>query len=138
LPQGHIPIDASNRQTVVTHREYLEMRLQGKRGMRKSKFRPEAIAIFERVVKRGNLQPDDLLSAEHHRDGFRELLIAAGLRSAGRNLKCPLSTGLMLTILRNPRINLKLLAENAGTSVAMLDQFYLKRLTVDMDVAELV
>ena len=38
----------------------------------------------------------------------------------------------------NPRINLKLLADNSGTSVAMLDTFYLKRLSVDLNVEELV
>lgn len=42
----------------------------------------------------------------------------------------------MLTILRNPRVNLKLLAANAGTSVQMLDASHLKKLTVDMSVEE--
>jgi hypothetical protein len=44
----------------------------------------------------------------------------------------------MMRIRANPRINLKLLAENVGTSVFMLDSFYLKKLTVDMHVEELV
>ena len=43
----------------------------------------------------------------------------------------------MMRIKANPRINLMLLADNAGTSVAILDKFYLKRLTVDLNVEEL-
>lgn len=35
-----------------------------------------------------------------------------------------------MRIKANPRINLKLLADNAGTSVAMLDTFYLNRARV--------
>ena len=73
---------------------------------------------------------------------FRELLDAAGLRrdmdGNVRNLKSLRSTGLMMRIKSNPSINLKLLAQNVGSAVAMLDTFYLKRLTVDMHVEELV
>ena len=38
----------------------------------------------------------------------------------------------------NPRINLKLLSVAVGSSVTMLDQFYLKPLTMDMHVEELL
>ena len=73
---------------------------------------------------------------------FRELLLAAGLRTDSfgnvRNLKSLRSTALMMRIKANPHINLKLLADNAGTSVAMLDKFYLARLTVDLNIEELV
>lgn len=123
-------------------RPYLEMRIQGKTGFRKSIAWSGAVSAFNRLVARGKLQPDDFLFQEHHRDAFRELLEAAGLRrdqmGKVRNLKSLRSTGLMMRIKSNPRINLKLLAENVGTSVAMLDTFYLKRLTVDMGVEELV
>ena len=123
-------------------RPYLEMRIQGKTGNRKSIGWSGAASAYERLVERRHLQPDDPLFREHHRDGFRELLDAAGLRRDGfgniRNLKSLRSTGLMMRIKANPRINLKLLADNAGTSVAMLDTFYLKRLSVDLNVEELV
>ncbi|MGV1037943.1 MAG: hypothetical protein ACOYD0_13095 [Candidatus Nanopelagicales bacterium] len=123
-------------------RPYLDMRVTGKTGFRKSVGWAGAVTAYERLVKRRDLKPDDRLFAEHHRDGFRELLEAAGLRTDvlgnPRNLKSLRSTGLMMRIKANPRINLKLLAENSGTSVTMLDTFYLKRLTVDMGVEELV
>ena len=123
-------------------RPYLEMRIQGKTGNRKSIAWSGAASAYERLIKRHALKKDDLLFQEHHRDAFRELLIAAGLRTDAfgntRNLKSLRSTGLMMRIKANPRINLKLLADNAGTSVAMLDMFYLKRLSVDLNVEELV
>jgi hypothetical protein len=123
-------------------RKYLEMRVVGKTGPRLSIGWSGAVAAFERQVARFALQPDDPLFREHHRDSFRELLVAAGLRTDAfgfqRNLKSLRSTALMMRIKQNPRINLKLLADNAGTSVAMLDAFYLKRLRVDLAVDELV
>lgn len=123
-------------------RPYLEMRISGKTGMRKSIAWSGAVSAFERLVARGNLKPEDLLFPEHHRDAFRELLDAAGLRrdmdGNVRNLKSLRSTGLMMRIKANPQINLKLLAQNVGSSVSMLDTFYLKRLTVDMNVEQLV
>lgn len=123
-------------------RPYLEMRVSGKRGQRKSIAWSGAVSAYERLVKRGALKPEDLLFPHHHRDGFRELLEVAGLRrdmdGNVRNLKSLRSTGLMMRIKGNPSINLKLLADNAGTSVAMLDTFYLKKLSVDMGVEELV
>jgi hypothetical protein len=44
----------------------------------------------------------------------------------------------MLWVLERPETNLKLLADNFGTSVAMLDQFYLKPLGVEMKRESLV
>jgi integrase len=123
-------------------RPYLEMRISGKTGMRKSIAWSGAVSAFERLVERGHLKPEDLLFQEHHRDGFRELLEVAELRKDMdgnvRNLKSLRSTGLMMRIKSNPSINLKLLAQNVGTSVSMLDNFYLKKLTVDLHVEELV
>lgn len=124
-------------------RPYLEMRIVGKRGYRKSIAWSGAVRAYERLVEWEDLKPDDMLLTEpRHTDGFRELLDAAGLRRDAdgnvRNMKSLRSTGLMLRIKSNPSINLKLLAENAGTSVTMLDNFYLKKLTVDLHVEELV
>ena len=123
-------------------RPYLEMRISGKTKLRKNIAWSGAVSAFERLVERGSLKPEELLFQEHHRDGFRELLEAAGLRrdldGNVRNLKSLRSTGLMMRIKSNPSINLKLLAENVGTSVAMLDTFYLKKLQVDLHVEELV
>lgn len=121
---------------------YLEMRINGKTGIRDSIAWSGAVTSYRRLVARGDLKPDDLLFKEHHRDGFRELLDAAGLRKdrlgKPRNLKALRSTGLMMKIMANPELNLKLLADNVGTSVAMLDTFYLKRLSVKTQVGALI
>jgi hypothetical protein len=99
------------------------------------------VETFRSLVKRKNLKGTDKLFDEHHRDAFRELLIAAKLRSANgmkRNLKSVRCTGLMLWILAEPNVNLQLLADNAGTSVQMLSQFYLKPLNVRLNREALV
>jgi hypothetical protein len=55
-----------------------------------------------------------------------------------RNLKRLRCTGIMLWVLAVPNVNLKLLASNFGTSVQMLDHFYLKLPNVQMRRDELV
>ncbi len=118
------------------------MRIEGKTGPRVSVGWSGAVSAYQRQVERFSLKADDLLFREHHRDSFRELLVAANLRTDAfgfhRNLKSLRCTALSFRIRQNPRINLKLLADNAGTSVAMLDTFYLKRLTIDVALSELV
>ena len=44
----------------------------------------------------------------------------------------------MFWIKSNPRINLKLLADNCGTSIGVLSSFYLKPLTAEMHPEELL
>ena len=46
--------------------------------------------------------------------------------------------GIAFRIRNNPRINLKLLGIQSGTSVQMLDTYYLKRLSVDTAIEELL
>ena len=55
-----------------------------------------------------------------------------------RNLKSLRATGIAFRIRSNPRINLKLLGIQSGTSVQMLDTYYLKRLSVDAAIEELL
>ena len=55
-----------------------------------------------------------------------------------RNLKSLRATGIAFRIRNNPRINLKLLGIQSGTSVQMLDTYYLKRLSVDTAIEELL
>lgn len=77
----------------------------------------------------------------HCRDGFRELLIAADLHEDHfgftRNLKSMRATAISTRILENPTLNLAVIARNAGTSVAMIDNFYAARLTAEMSKHEL-
>jgi integrase len=135
-------VDARTLQVLSS--EYLEIHIHtGKHGERKTVTRTtdNGVEAFRRLVKRNKLTPDDLLFSEHHRDGFRELLIAAGSRVKNgrkRNAKALRCTGVMLWVLERPETNLKLLADNFGTSVAMLDLFYLKPLGVEMKRESLV
>lgn len=118
------------------YRSHLRVAIQGKTGNRTSIAWSGAVKAYERLVERHSLKPDDLLFKEHHRDGFRELLEKAELRynAAGalRNLKSIRSTALYARILQNPRINLLVLAKNAGTSVQMLDRAYLRELPAEI------
>jgi len=161
-----VTIRTSNRQTVGRHalppevarlmkktvkmdsNEYLEIDLHEgivegttaglKRGPRMVVTRTanSGVDTFRSLVARKDLKPADLLFDARHRDAFRELLIAARLRTVGamnRNLKGVRCTGIMQWVIAEPNVNLKLLASNFGTSVAMLDTFYLKPLNVQMN-----
>lgn len=68
------------------------------------------------------------------RDGFRELLIAAGLRTDAfgntRNLKSLRATAISFKLLDG--VDIFLVARNAGTSITQIDNFYAKRLTPEM------
>lgn len=54
-----------------------------------------------------------------------------------RTLYCLRHTGISLRILKGDNVNLKLLADNAGTSVEMIDRFYASKLEPEMRVEEL-
>jgi len=133
--------------------EYLEIELQEpeegaserrlKRGVRTVVSRPatDGVATFRALVKRKGLKDEDLLFEDGQRDAFRELLKVAKLRTANgvkRNLKSLRCTAIMLWVLADPNVNLKLLADNFGTSTQMLDLFYLKPLNVKLTRRALV
>lgn len=111
--------------------------VQGKRGGRTVIGRTTAARIFqERVEDSASL--DDLIFPIHHRDAFTELLKAADLHvdkrtKFERNFKSLRATAISFEILRGaPSPNLLMIARNAGTSVAMIDQFYARRLSAEM------
>jgi len=54
-----------------------------------------------------------------------------------RTLYCLRHTGISLRILKGDNVNLKLLADNAGTSVEMIDRFYASKLEPEMRVEEI-
>jgi integrase len=110
----------------------------GKRGTRTLVAPKEAATIFRNRKKRllptvGNT---NRIFPTHHRDAFRELLIAAKLRTNAqgytRNLKSLRCTGISFRILESKNPNLLMIARNAGTSVAQIDDFYCKRLSAEM------
>ena len=73
----------------------------------------------------------------HHREALTDLLKAAGLHidprtGFERNFKSLRATAISFAILDSEQPNLLLIARNAGTSVAMIDQFYARRLGAEM------
>jgi hypothetical protein len=121
------------------NRSYLIIDVKGKRGHRTAVARDEAARIFARRC--GGLKPPDKLWKHAQRDGFRELLIASGLRTDAfgnaRNLKSLRATSISLFILDNPKVNLEVIAKNAGTSIVQINDFYARRLTAELHVNEL-
>lgn len=104
-----------------------------------------AIEAFARLKARGDLKENDLLFKSHHADAFRALLVAADLLVDGtqnkRNLKCLRSTGIMFRVLHASNNGLPMdsiiLGRLTGTSAQMMDQYYLKPLTVQMNAKQL-
>ncbi len=112
--------------------------VQGKRGGRTVVGRRMAAWVYKDRLKRLKPSKDDLIFPVHHREAFTELLKAANLhidKRTGfeRNFKSLRATAISFEILRGaPSPNLMMIARNAGTSVAMIDAFYSKRLTAEM------
>lgn len=117
----------------------LLVEVRGKTGWRTIVGKVDALIVFEN--RAATRKPEDPLFEHGQRDSFRELLTAAGLRTDAfgttRNLKSLRATAISLFILDNPKLNLRVVASNAGTSLAMIDTFYAKRLTAEMHVEEL-
>lgn len=108
----------------------------GKRGTRTTVATAGAAEVYERRLKAAGNDLHALIFSEHPKDGFANLLTAAGLRKDKhgfvRNLKSLRSTGISARILAQPELNLTLIARNVGTSVAMIDAYYAKRLSAEM------
>jgi hypothetical protein len=104
----------------------------GKRGSRTIIASKEAVEILE--SRTGDA--DDLVFPEHHRDAFRELLIAAKLRKDKdgftRNFKSLRSTAISFAVLAGEDV--VWISKNAGTSIAQISDFYVKRLSAGMRV----
>lgn len=125
-------------ETGAQKRQILVGQVTGKRGTRDMVAGSDAASIYKARLKRAGGNRDALIfEGGHYRDSFRELLLAAELRQDTqgfpRNFKSLRSTAISFAILeggKNP--NLLMIARNAGTSVAMIDQFYAKRLTAHL------
>jgi integrase len=101
---------------------------------------PIALAAYYRMaVARRRLEtypeydPDEKVFLHHHRDGFRELVITAGLRNVKgdddgpgqtRDLKSLRPTGITLRLDGPNAPNYRDIAKWARTSVAMVEKFY--------------
>jgi hypothetical protein len=114
---------------------YCVLQITGKTGHRTCIAGGFFPAIFERRAK--GLKATDPLWAHSQRDAFRELLTAAKLRTDAfghtRNLKSIRATAISFRILSQaPNPDLLTIARNAGTSIAMIDAFYARRLSAEL------
>lgn len=116
----------------IGKRKILRCEFKGKSGMRVAYAGPEAVTIYQARIGE---DPTALIFPAHHRDAFRELLEAAGLYvdhfGNRRNYKALRATSIALTLLRPNPPTIYQIALNAGTSVAMIEKFYAKRLTAE-------
>ena len=114
--------------------EVLVCTVTGKRGTRDLVAESDAVEI---VLTRDG-KADDFVFAEHHRDALRELFIAASLRTdvsgRTRNSKSLRCTAISLAVLAGKDV--AAVAKNAGTSLAMINDFYIKRLSAEMFIRE--
>ena len=115
-------------------KEILIAHVTGKRGARTVVAPKEAANVIKRRLKKHPAPSARIFPTEHKR-AFQALLKAAGLYrdAAGftRNLKSLRVTAISFRVLE-PNPNLLLIARNAGTSLAMIDNFYAKRLSAEM------
>jgi integrase len=118
------------------HNAIMLAEVTGKRGTRTIVALQEACEIIERRFKEAGEDKNACVFPEHHREGFKQLLKAAGLYTDSfgftRNMKSLRATAISFAILDSPNPNLLLIARNAGTSVQMIDMFYAKRLSSEM------
>lgn len=124
---------------------------RGKTGKRLVSSMPEAVDVYARIRQRTGNDPSSFLFVNDRtsRDGalawmrkaFAELLKASGLErdpfGAKRVIYSLRHTALSLRIIEGDKVNPILLARNAGTSVEMLERFYLSRLTPQDDLQNL-
>lgn len=119
----------------VEKRKILRCEFRGKRGVRVAYAAPEAVSIYLGRFKLAGQDGSALVFPHHHRDAFRELLTTAKLYvdhfGNKRNYKAMRATAIALALLRPNPPSIYQIALNAGTSVAMIEKFYAKRLTAE-------
>ena len=115
---------------------------------------PFAVEVYERIVarqkKEGFGKPDDYVFQPQHKDNrdyamrtlqrqFDQLLRVAGLKTnskgESRSLYSLRHSAIMMRLVGAEGLDLLTLARNARTSVEILDRFYAKHLTAEMNVA---
>jgi hypothetical protein len=125
----------------ITFREtYALVDVRGKRGHRQAVV--GGLAFDTLKARSDGLKPGDRLWRYSQRDGFANLLEAAGLATDAfgnpRNLKALRCTGISFKVLAGaPNPNLVAISRNVGASVEVLDRYYLKRLSGEMFAADM-
>jgi integrase len=126
----------------VTFRDgYALVDVRGKRGHRQAVAGGAALDVLKLRVEGEapdeRLAPGDRVWTQSQRDGFANLLEAAGLAEDTfgnpRNLKCLRSTGISFRVLAGaPSPNLVAIARQAGTSIEVIDRYYVRPLSAEM------
>lgn len=123
----------------------------GKTGARPVVSMPAAVKVYGRIVARNGCDPDAYVflprylnrETAQERMGrlFRQLLDHTGLRfdvfGRARTFYCLRHTALMLRLLKAEGLDLLTLAKAGGTSVPMLERFYLSHLAPAMKLPAL-
>lgn len=140
---------------VVVHRgehPHLELTVpQGKTGRRTVYSMPRGVRIYDRIVARCGSDPDKFLfkpqyanrdtAQQKMRQAFEALLSETGLaydRFGRKRVAYSLRhSSLMFRLLKGDNVDLLALAKNAGTSIQMLERFYLSHLGPAMKLANL-
>ena len=143
------------RDVAVTRSEptpHLNIALKGgKTGARPVVTMPAAVRVYDRMVARNGSNPEAYLFFRQYLNRetatekagrlFRQLLDETGLRidpfGRARSLYCLRHSALMLRLLKSDGLDLLTLAKAAGTSVAMLERFYLSHHAPAMKLAAL-
>jgi integrase len=90
-----------------------------------------AVRVFERLKKRNEPEPGDLLFPQHHREGLNTLLKESGLKTDAlgnvRNARSFRSTYIMFRLIYGTPI--KDVATNCGNSSVVIDKYYAKYIT---------
>lgn len=140
---------------IIVHRghcAHLEITvLRGKTGQRIVWSMPSAVRIYDRIVARNGSAPDRFLfkpqyqnrdtAQQKMRQSFEALLDHTGLaydRFGNKRVAYSLRhSALMFRLLKGDNVDLLALAKNAGTSIQMLERFYLSHLGPAMKLANL-
>jgi integrase len=121
----------------ATEETILEISVRGKRGVGYCKSMPGAVLPFERLKKRNQPKPTDLLFPKSHRGLFNAILVEEGLKKDREGLPRTAYS------LRHTYICLRLMegadiyqiAKNCRTSVEMIEKFYAAHIKNMIDAA---
>lgn len=131
--------------------KYLEIRVQhGKTGDRRAITMGTAVDVYKRILRRNGNDPQTYLfkanyenrqtAKERMADDFADLLKITGLGFDAFGKRRPLyslrHTSLMLRMTEG-NVKILHLAQNAGTSIEMLQRFYLKNLNLSHSVRDI-
>jgi len=124
--------------------DYLEVNYRGKTGMRTTYTLKGSVRVMEQIDRYYGWKSTskERIFRQNHSRAFAKLLDSAELRydSYGRKrdmVSCR-HTCLMWRLLDDPSIPMKGLAQNAGTSIEVLDKYYLSHITTTMMRSRLI